>query len=369
MRAEVREREFAGLRWLVVEGEREEAFRALGAAAREDVRAVQEALPEGEGLRTWAAGPAGSARLERLLRASGARHPDQVRELRALAAGAGADFHGLLLANLRGDIGSDDATGCTDLGWRRECSYVAHNEDGAPVLAERLALLTLLIDGDAPVTVQWYPGFLPANTFTATGHGLVWGVDHVQVDAPAPAAGRHFVARALQQAPTLDAAVRFLRAHPAAGGFAYTVGEVDSGRVAVVEAAAGRTAVVEAGRDRPLEWHTNHLRRLTGLDGGGSGAGTRQLGLHEESRARGAVLRALRAPRDEPGADWFVDALTSAPLPDGVHRSAAGRDPLATVCTTVADLAGDRIILRGARGPTAETSLSGYARGRCAPAG
>ncbi|MGW0710723.1 hypothetical protein ACWD4G_33010 [Streptomyces sp. NPDC002643] len=53
-------------------------------------------------------------------------------------------------ANLRGDLGTDDGTGCTDLGWRRSRSYVAHNKDGAPALEGRLMLLTLLIDATPP---------------------------------------------------------------------------------------------------------------------------------------------------------------------------------------------------------------------------
>ncbi|MER6421050.1 C45 family autoproteolytic acyltransferase/hydolase [Streptomyces sp. NPDC001137] len=216
MAAGIREQELAGLRWLVVSGERTEVFRALGRAAPAEVHAVQDALPERSALRRWAATERGRRRVGRLLDATHAACGRQLAELRALAAGAGADFHDLLLANLRGDLGVDDGTGCTDLGSRRTRSYVAHNEDGAPALDGRL-LLTLLVDEDVPVTVQWYPGFLPANTFTATGHGLVWGINHVQATRPADAPGRHFVARALQQAPTLDSAVDHLRTRPCTG--------------------------------------------------------------------------------------------------------------------------------------------------------
>ncbi|WP_431771664.1 C45 family autoproteolytic acyltransferase/hydolase [Streptomyces cucumeris] len=375
MGAVVREQEFAGLRWLVVSGEREDAFRALGETARTEVRAVLESLPEGGPLRRWAATGRGRARLDGVLRASEARHPAEVAEARALAVGAGVDTETLLLANLRGDLGGDDGTGCTDLAWRRGRSYVAHNEDGAPVLAGRLMLLTLRIEGEAPVTVEWYPGFLPANTFTATGHGLVWGINHIQAARPAAdAAGRHFVARGLQRARTLDEAVAYLRSCPSAGGFAYTIGEAASGRVVVVEAVAGRAAVVEAGAPGgdPLHWHTNHLRHLPPLDVAEEGArgasATRHLGQYEESAARGAALSRLRQPAAEPTTGWFLDALTSAPLPDGVHRTARGADPLMTLCTAVADLTADRITLRSAGGAEQTTRLSSFARGETASA-
>ncbi|MFZ3566713.1 C45 family autoproteolytic acyltransferase/hydrolase [Streptomyces sp. BH097] len=366
MGATVREQQLAGLRWLVVSGGRDDAFRALGEAARADIRAVQEAMPEREALRRTTAGGVGAARLERVVGATRSAFPDELAELAALAEGAAVPFDDLLLANLRGDLGVDDGTGCTDLGLRGDSgSFVAHNEDGAPALDGRMMLLTLLLDGHAPVTAQWYPGFVPANAFTATGHGLVWGINHVQVVRPGPGAGRHFVARALQQAPTLDAALDLLRTRPSAGGFAYTLGERGTGRVVVAETAAGRTAVRETGAGE-LHWHTNHLRLLpyapdAALATGGEGA-TAGLGQYAESAARGRALERLR-PGDATGAEWFEAALTSAPLPDGVHRTAAGDDPLMTLCTTVADLGRNRITVRGARGERAELPLSAFTEG------
>ncbi|MER7398260.1 C45 family peptidase [Streptomyces sp. NPDC000151] len=369
MGAEVQEQELAGLRWLVISGDRSAVFRTLGDVTRADIRAVQEALPERDALRARTAAGPGRERVERLLRATEAECGVQLGELRDLAAGAGADFDDLLLANLRGDLGATDGTGCTDLGWRRTRSFVAHNEDGAPALDGHFILLTLRVDGEAPVTVQWYPGFLPANTFTATGHGLVWGINHIQAAAPADAPSRHFVARAMQQARTLDEAVHHLGTRHSAGGFAYTLGEAATGRVAVVESTAGRTAARETGPAAPLQWHTNHLRQLSpSLDAAGPAAGedaqaARSLGQYEESVARGAVLDRLTAPEKEPGADWFLDVLTGAPLPHGVHRTAAGTDPLMTLCTAVADLTADRVTVRGTDGRTATLPLSAYARG------
>ncbi|GAA0485083.1 hypothetical protein GCM10010361_57470 [Streptomyces olivaceiscleroticus] len=394
MGAEVQEQELAGLRWLVLTGERSAVFRTLGDTTRADIHAVQDALPEREALRARTADGPGRARLARLLHRTETHWPVQVAELRDLATGAGLPFDDLLRANLRGDLGTDDGTGCTDLGWRRTRSRVAHNEDGAPALDGRLMLLTLRIDGEAPVTVQWYPGFLSANTFTATGHGLVWGINHIQVAAPADAPGRHFVARAMQQARTLDEALHHLSTHAGAGGFAYTLGEAATGRVAVVESAAGRTAAHEVRTGAPLQWHTNHLRRLpAALDAPANTLGdlpgespvafpgdspvasgespvagpatqaARSLGQYEESVARGAALDRLPLPDTEPDADWFLQVLTGAPLPHGVHRTAAGTDPLMTLCTAVADLTEDRITVRGPDGRTAELPLSSYARG------
>lgn len=103
-----------------------------------------------------------------------------------LAAGAGAPLNDLALLNFRGDLGifawdtADDGTGCNDLAWRRELSFIAHNEDQAAFFAGRCMLLTQDLDGWQPVTVFAAPGFLPSNAFTVTGSGLVWSIDRIQ---------------------------------------------------------------------------------------------------------------------------------------------------------------------------------------------
>jgi hypothetical protein len=337
----IAERRCSGLPWLTVTGPREEAFRALGRYAATAIRAVLDELPERGPLQDYASTSGGKAALAAGLSDARAAHPREFAELAALADGAQLELDALLLANLRGDLGGGDGTGCSDLGWRRERSFVAHNEDAAPALHGRLTLLTLIVDGDAPVTAQWYPGFLPSNASAVTGHGLVCTVTHIPA-APAAAAGRHFVARALQQSRSLDAAIAYLRSHPAAGAFGYTLGEFATGRVASVEAVAGRVSAVEADAARPLIWHTNHARRL---EPGTSRAGTAgaHLGELDESRARGCVLDALAAPADEPDVGWFLGVLSRTP---GVYRS-AGDDPLMTLCTSVADLGAGAVTFQG----------------------
>lgn len=378
MTASITEQAVAGLRWVVVAGPRLAAFRALGELARDEIHEVIEGKPERRALERFAATSQGRAVLDRVVAETARAQPAEYAELAALAEGAGVDFDTIVLANLRGDLGGDDGTGCSDLGWRRARSVVAHNEDGAPALQGRFMLLTLAVDGEAPVTTEWYAGFLPSNTLAVTGHGLVWGINHVQVSAPAAAAGRHFVARGLQQARSLGAALGYLSTHPSAGGFTYTFGEAASGRVATAEAAAGRVAVVEAGpATRPLIWHTNHLRYLDGepgrrppetglageIDPGAADEAARSLGLPGESLARGCVLDAVTEPAAEPSPDWFLDILTSAG-PDGVYRSAQHGDPLMTLCSTATDLTAGEVTLQPRGGARVRLPLAGLAAGR-----
>ncbi|MGO1054310.1 C45 family autoproteolytic acyltransferase/hydolase [Crossiella sp. CA198] len=314
--------ELDGLRWAGLCGPRLEVFRALGERFRAEITEAVHTLPEWPALNDYARTDQGLVRLSRLSALTRTRHPQEYAELRAMATGANLPEQTLLLVNLRGDLPPPSTTaGCSDLAWPGRA--LAHNEDGGAGLIGRLLLLTLHCDGDVPVTALWYPGMLPSNAFALTGHGLAVGLDHLPVAEPAIAPGRHFVARALHRARDLDEAIRLLTTLPSAGGFAYNLAELSTGRVVQVEAVAGASAVQEAGAE-PL-WHTNHLRHLT---------------LPElvtlSSRERAKVLDSLDPPA-EPGIDWFLDVLTSA-HPRGVGRP-PGADDSATLCTCVVDLA------------------------------
>ena len=272
-----------------------------------------------------------------------------------MADGAGADMGDLFLANIRGDIGSKDGTGCTDLVWRRGKSFVAHNEDGAPAVGADLMFLSLDIDGEPPVTAQWYPGFIPSNAFAATAGGLVWGINHLPISKPGNGAGRHFVARHLQRTQSIEEAIEFLQTHPIAGGFSFNVGELETGKVATVESAAGKVAVHHPTIDDPFTWHTNHIRMLpkdlqsdTHEESPVTPHGTTaQLGQSGESMARGKYLTSLQPPAQEPSNQWFLDILTTHELPNGVLRTARDDDSLATLCTTVTDLSLGTVLVKG----------------------
>jgi Acyl-coenzyme A:6-aminopenicillanic acid acyl-transferase len=347
------ERELGGLRWIRLEGPAAEAFAALGEHARADIGAV---LSDWDGLaelRRHAAAEPGRGWLAAAATASQAQCPGPWSELAAMAAGAGAPMDDLVLLNCRGDMGAappdgrppdgrppdgrppgaDDGAGCSDLAWRRERSFIAHNEDDAAFFEGRCALLTLALDGQPAVTAFWKPGFLPSNTIAVTESGLTWSIDHLTVAAPAAGRpGRHFVARGLPAAAqTAGQALGYLREHPAAGGFSYTIGD-RTGRVVIAESVAGRFAwhEVGGGADGPLGWHTNHGRFVTGAEGDAYGT----------SLTRGAVLESLTEPAAEPDAAWFTAILTGAVPPLGVRAEPGPASTAATLCTFVADLSG-----------------------------
>ena len=364
-RVSLTERELGGLRWIRLEGPPADAFRALGEHTRADIDAVLTGWDGLAELRRHAAGEPGRGWLAAAAGASQARCPGPWAELTALAAGAGAPLDDLLLVNCRGDMGAvppfgrppdhDDGAGCSDLAWRRQRSFIAHNEDDAAFFEGRCALLTLVLDGQPAVTAFWKPGFLPSNTIAVTEGGLAWTVDHLTVAAPAAGRpGRHFVARGLPAAAaTVGQALDYLREHPAAGGFSYTIGD-RSGRVVIAESAAGQFGwreIGDGGGDGPLGWHTNHGRFVTGAEGTHPGT----------SRARGGVLERLTEPADEPGPGWFTAILTGAVPPHGVRAEPTADTTTATLCTFVAGLDADlfMMLVRGRQPVT--TSLSGLA--------
>jgi hypothetical protein len=332
MSAELIEHRIGSLRWLVASGERREVFLALAEHTREQIRDLVREMPEVAGLRSRMRDNAHTARrFHEVAEASSRRHPVAHAELRSLAKGAAEDIEDLQLLTLRADLGTEndsDLAGleCSDVAVADGTSLIwAHNEDGNPALAERSVLLTLRIEDDPGVTSWWYPGFLPGNTFTVSERGLAWGIDHLPVADPPPLPGRGFVARDLQRCGSVDATTSYLSSHPAAGGFAYTVCDLDRARVMAVESAAGAMALTRADPVRsPLFWHTNHFRYLP-LAEATVGSGN--------SRERGMLLDSI--DHEDVDGELLLRMLARDPLPDGVR--AVGPKGSVTLSTLVVD--------------------------------
>ncbi|MGI5214119.1 C45 family autoproteolytic acyltransferase/hydolase [Plantactinospora sp. CA-290183] len=323
----ITEQQLGDIPWLILRGERLAVFQALGAHARHGIQATVEQMPDLVDLRRRTTAPTVAQTLAAVSVASQHHYPRVWAELTALAEGAQVPFDDLLLLNLRGDLGTDDGTGCTDLAYSTPTrAVIAHNEDGIAWLDGRCTLLTLDINGDPPITTWWLPGFIPANTFVLTGNGLAWGIDHLTVPHPAHAPGRHFVARALQREPTPAHVAERLTTTPSAGGFAYTIGRLGHPDVTVIEAAAGHAWTTRVKPPQPFHWHTNHALHLpTGITSS-----------YPNSEDRARFLKHLTIP-DHPQTPWFLNILTGAPLPDGVRRDGAD-DTSVTLLTIAVDL-------------------------------
>ncbi|MGB8880879.1 MAG: C45 family peptidase [Solirubrobacteraceae bacterium] len=300
--------QLGGLRYLVLRGSRRAAFRALGEQAAADIREAIRGLPKMRALRRYASSLHGAKHIEAVKAATVHAHPDAVEDVSQMAAGAKVSADDLFLLNLRGDLGDLDADGCTDIVYRTVHTVLGHNEDGDPLFKRRITLLVLHLHDQPPTATLWYPGLLPFNSFTITP-SLAWGIDHLPVGQPPVAPGRQFVARTLPTATSLDGAVEFLRSHPSAGGFAYTIIELANSRTAVVEAAAGQFAAAELPQHTPtFSWHTNHARQLS-EDVAGPAS--------ESSLRRGERLNTMQHDGSELSEDSLLKLLRS-PWPHGV---------------------------------------------------
>ncbi|WP_074259547.1 C45 family autoproteolytic acyltransferase/hydolase [Agromyces cerinus] len=352
----------SGLPWIVVTGDRETVFRELGAHFAERIRDIRShADAQWSALMTRVEQEVVGERMRRIEASTRRLCPVESRELDLLAEGAGVPAFDLWVYNLRGDLGRD-GTGCSDVSLATsDALVVGHNEDGAGDSADDVCLVTLVIEGDPSMTVVWYPGFLPANSFVATEAGTVWGLDHLPVVEPDEnGAGRHFVARHAQRSRSGREAIERVRSVPCAGGFSFNIGDRETGRAVMIENAAGMVVTTDASADAPCLWHTNHLR-FVGEPGPGlqPAAGDESL---VESRTRGERLSGQLDERQagRQGAVLDAESVFAALRSDGVLNRSTG---LWTFTTTVADLANDRIIVQG-RGEPTTLGLGAFAAGR-----
>ncbi|AFV90630.1 MAG: C45 family peptidase [Acidipropionibacterium acidipropionici] len=351
MTAQVEYREpVSGMEWTVLSGDRREVMTALGAEHAEQI-AAWRARDSWKGLVERATGARGR-QFDAVVASTRRLLPVESAELGWLAEGAGVPEAELWALNLRGDLGRD-GIGCSDLCTAGGSGVLmGHNEDGDGELAGLVRLVTLRIDGDPSMTVVWYPGMLPANSFVTTSAGLTFGMDHVPVHRiDQNAAGRHLVARHAQRRPDGARARVALQEIGCAGGFAFDVADGPGGRGDIIENAAGRVSVAGAA-DRLLR-HTNHLRFIDRRPGDEVDDVVVDDRWTSESRTRFAALEAASPRLGSP------EDLLAALRADGVLN----REPdLYTFTSAVVDTANDRILLQGSGKPWRGV-LSGFASG------
>lgn len=182
----LREQNLGPMRWLTASGEASDCFRALGGHMRAEIREAVTEWTSTQRLREHVSASPGREQLAAVRSATQAGFAAEWAELAALADGAGVSTEDLALLNFRGDLGQvEGGFNCSDLAWRRERSFIAHNEDQGASMTGRCVLLTLAIDGLPPVFAFWCPMFLPSNAFWVTS-GLVLSIDSLTVPEPGP---------------------------------------------------------------------------------------------------------------------------------------------------------------------------------------
>ena len=275
--------------------------------------------------------PEGQARYRQLLELHQIRYPGYFAELEGIAQGAGRPFEDLFLVNLRGEyrtfLQSAEVRGCSDCALvTDDVALIGHNEDGSPAFRGNMYVVHARVEGKPAFTALSYPGFLCGNAFGFNAEGVCFSVDHVQPRHVRVGVGRHFIARSLLEARSLDDAIERVTAPGRASGFSYTIGSVPERRVVLVEVAPANHHVREI---RGAYFHANHYRELANVD---------QI-IHPSSRARVERARAMMQkspPKNAADVLTILGDQTNGQYP--IYRTATTPDQSATLCTALFDL-------------------------------
>jgi len=268
------------------------------------------------------------------------RFPGYLSELEGIAAGAKRPFEEIFLANLRGefsglvpsahqagDILQTAGRQCSDcLVFSDDTALIGHNEDGSPASLGVMFVVKVSLNDQPAFSAFSYPGFLPGNAFGFNASGIVHTINHV---APRPVSvgiSRHFLARSLLDARSLEEAIRNITISGRASGFNYNIGSISERRMVSVEVAPQCHHVHEV---QGQYVHTNHYFELR----------EQKQEISPSSRVRLKRARAL-CREEPPGAADLVLAVlgdqTDRDYP--VYRDATLPDIDATLCSALFDL-------------------------------
>jgi predicted choloylglycine hydrolase len=277
--------------------------------------------------------PEGQARYQELLDLNRARYPEYFSELEGLAQGAGRPFEDLFLANMRGEYreylhglyprGCSDCAVVTD-----DVALIGHNEDGAPEFRGNMYVVRARVGSKPAFTALSYPGFLCGNAFGFNTEGVCFSIDNVRPRDARVGVGRHFIARSLLEARSLDDAIERVTVPGRALGFSYTIGSVRERRVVHVEVAPGAYHVHEI---RGCYFHANHYQELTDVD--------QTIGPSSRARVeRANELLQKSPPVDAAGVLAALGDQVNERYP--IYRRATSPDGNVTLCTALFDLNG-----------------------------
>jgi hypothetical protein len=284
--------------------------------------------------------PAGRGLYESFLELHASRFPDYIAELEGIAQGAGRPFEEFFLVNLRGEYGGlialerpardgpeSSTCGCTDcLALTSDTAVLGHNEDGPPAALDNVFVVRAHIDDQPAFTALCYPGFLPGNAFGFNTSGVLHTVDAVSPRQVMMGVGRHFLARSLLDAPSLEEAVRRVTVAGRAAGFTYNIGSLSERRLVCVEVAPEQHHVHEV---QSYYVHTNHYLYLSAVE--------QEIGASSQARlARGQALCQATPPTRATDILSVLGDEADSRYP--IYRTATRPDAAATLCSALFDL-------------------------------
>lgn len=191
-------------------------------------------------------------------------YPHLMDELKGMAEGSGRNFEELFLMNMRGEYGSyiklTELKGCTTFSVVNEkTAMFAHNEDGLEVFNSKLFLLTAKPEEKPRFTSLTYPGFISGNSLGFNDEGICFSINNVHPDYTTVGVGRHFIARSIFEAKTIEEAIDTVSRGGRATGFNYTIASIKERRIVNVEVSTEFYNIKEIDS---AYCHTNHFFEL-----------------------------------------------------------------------------------------------------------
>jgi hypothetical protein len=326
---------------LVVSGSHREVGRNIGlhfAAAIHHLFDNYDFLQEQ--LLPFLENPTGHSFFQSCLKLHQTHFPQYIAELEGMAEGSGRPFEEIFAVNLRGEFAglialarptdgttAADIQGCTDcLVLTPDAALIGHNEDGPPAGYGNMYVVRVAVDDCPTFTALCYPGFLPGNAFGFNESGILHSINNV---APRPikvGLSRHFLARALLDARTLDDAIRVITTSKRASGFNYNIGSLSERRVVSVEVSPEGHHVHEV---QGYYLHTNHYLKLSDVAQEITPSSRRRL-------ARAELLCRNTPPGDATRVLALLGDRTDRDHP--IHCDATPPDISATLCSALFDL-------------------------------
>ena len=319
-------------------GSHYEVGYSIGRRFADELHGGFDRCPQLPKMRAFYQTATGQAFVQALIRTNRDRFPGYMAELEGTAQGAERSLDDLQLMNLRGELephlGSAAVKGCTDCAVvDGQVALIGHNEDGTPALCGRLFVLHVRVENGPALSALVYPGILPGNALGFNERGVCFSVDSLSLRQTTVGLGRHFVARSLLEACSLDDALARATVPGAAAGFSYTIGSIPERRVVVVEQAPGACHVHEV---RGAYVHTNHYRHLPEV--GQEISPSSRMRLEHGIQLIAATPRAdaasvLSVLGDRSGGEYLL------------YRDATPPDSSATLSTSLFDLDAQRLFI------------------------
>ena len=280
--------------------------------------------------------PEGQDLYDRLLTLHQKEYPDFMAEIDGIARGAEISFEQLFILNMRGEY-----RGYADKPIDRGCSTLSlidddhalfgHNEDGSLFYKDKMYVVEARVAGKTSFTAFSYPGFLCGNAFGFNREGICFCNNDVVPDALEIGLGRHFLARSLFEAATIEEAINSVTPAGRASGFNYTIGSVKERRIVNIEVSPHQHHVADI---RGTHYRANHYLDLNSI----------QQTVDASSRTRVQRAASLIEAQKPEGVSGLLRILGDRKDPDyPIFRTGRPPDGLATMAICIFDLDARRL--------------------------